>query len=670
VSRPRLTALLLALATLVIFLPAGRFDFLNFDDPEYVTENPMVREGLTGDGVAWAFDGFHASNWHPLTWLSHMADCTLFGLNPGAQHFVNVLFHAANAALLFALLWRLTQRFWPSALTAALFAWHPLRVESVAWISERKDVLSTFFALLTLLAYARHAKEKEKQKEKESGKPNGKDGRGGQARLYYAICLGLFALGLMAKPMLVTLPFVMLLLDYWPLARISKSAGFRRSVPALIVEKIPFLVLCAISCVITYLAQKNGEAVVPLTTIPLALRLENAPVAMAGYLRDTFWPAGLCVIYPMPRELSAVSVVLCAAVLAGITVAVWRWRWSRPYAITGWLWFLGTLVPVIGLVQVGGQSMADRYTYIPSIGLLTALVFLAAELAERMKAPVAIRTGGAAAALIACVAVTEHQLPYWRNSETLFRRAIAVTHDNSVAMINLGVALEAEGRLQEAVDAYRDALATGNQRREIFNNLGHALSRLGRHAEALAVYQQALALEPGDPALHTDAGSELSDLGRFSEAQREFSLAESLAPNQAAPHLDSAMAWLKTGNEAKGLEELQTAVRLEPDNFKTLAAAARVLAANDDAAARDGKKALQLALKADELSGHAQPVVLDVLGMAYAESGDFTNAVAAEQSALDAAEAAHFENTNGMNERITRYQQNRPWRESFRAPAH
>jgi hypothetical protein len=263
-SRPRLTALLLALTTLVVFLPAGGFRFVNFDDTDYITENPVVKHGLTPAGVAWAFTGYHVSNWHPVTWLSHMADCSLFGLNAGAHHFVNVLFHAANAALLFVLLWRLTQRLWPSALVAALFAWHPLHVESVAWISERKDVLSTFFALLAMLSYAKYAQE--------------------NCRRSFWFALIFFALGLMSKPMLVTLPFVLLLLDYWPLGRLRDAECGMRNFQRLVVEKIPFLALAAVSCVLTFLAQRSGESVVALDSVPLGYRLENAPLAAAGYV--------------------------------------------------------------------------------------------------------------------------------------------------------------------------------------------------------------------------------------------------------------------------------------------------------------------------------------------------------------------------------------------------
>ena len=646
-SRPRLTALLLALTTLVVFLPAGGFRFVNFDDTDYITENPVVKHGLTPAGVAWAFTGYHVSNWHPVTWLSHMADCSLFGLNAGAHHFVNVLFHAANAALLFVLLWRLTQRLWPSALVAALFAWHPLHVESVAWISERKDVLSTFFALLAMLSYAKYAQE--------------------NCRRSFWFALIFFALGLMSKPMLVTLPFVLLLLDYWPLGRLRDAECGMRNFQRLVVEKIPFLALAAVSCVLTFLAQRSGESVVALDSVSLGYRLENAPLAAAGYVQKIFWPAGLCAIYPLPDKIPALPVALSVAVLLLISAAAWRWRGSRPYFITGWLWFLGTLVPVIGLVQVGGQAMADRYTYLPAIGFFIALVFLGNDFAGRLQMPKIIRFGFAGLVSLACILATENQLQFWRDSETLFRRAIAVTENNDIALINLGVALDVQGRFDEALAVYHQAERSGSRHFEVHNNLGNVLGLLGRHAEALAEYREAIRHRPDNPKFHNGAGTELAALGRWDEALAEFSEAAALNPNYAAPHVEAAKVLFKLGRDAEGLDEFQAAVRIEPDNYKTLATVAHYLAANENAAARNGQAALALARQADELSGHEQPVVLDFLGMAFAANGDFSNAVNCAQNALVLATAAQMPSAGAMQLRLELYQQNRPWRESFRA---
>jgi hypothetical protein len=333
-SRPRLIALLLALITLAVYLPVTRHDFVNLDDADYVTQNPIVQEGLTVGGLHWAFTTFHASNWHPLTWLSHMADCECFGLNPAGHHLVNVLFHSANVALLFILLLRLTSQIWPSALVAALFAWHPLHVESVAWVAERKDVLSTFFGLLTLLSYVKFVQA--------------------QQRSSFCFALLFFALGLMSKPMLVTLPFVMLLLDFWPLQRIALDRWQGGEILRLVRGKIPFFLLSAASCVVTFLAQRQGEAVISLATVPLGYRLENAAVAIATYLGRLFWPVNLCAYYPLPGKIPALQIFLALATLLLISATAWHWRRSQPCWLIGWLWFLGTLLPVIGLVQVGG----------------------------------------------------------------------------------------------------------------------------------------------------------------------------------------------------------------------------------------------------------------------------------------------------------------------------
>jgi tetratricopeptide (TPR) repeat protein len=635
------------LVTLLVFVRAGGFDFLDYDDTDYVTDNPVVQEGLTLPGLRWAFLGYHAANWHPVTWLSHMLDCGLFGLNPGPQHFVNVLFHSANTALLFLLVWRLTRRWWPAALVAALFGWHPLRVESVAWIAERKDVLSLFFALLALHCYAQYAAEAQK--------------RPGRRRLAYVSALACFALGLMSKPMLVTLPFVLLLLDYWPLGRIPGAAPWRR----VVVEKIPFFALSAAACVATVWAQKAGEAMVTLEHIPLSLRLENAPVAVADYLGKTFWPAKLCVIYPMPEAISAWKWAAAAGLLAAITGAAWRWRKASPYFIMGWLWFLGTLVPVIGLVEVGGQSMADRYSYLPSVGLLVALVFGGERLLERVAAGTGLRVGLAGMALAGCVAVTEYQLQFWRDSETLFRRATAVTQNNTIAWINLGVALESQERWEEALNAYEQAKRTGHPRHEIYNDLGLVLSHLDRHAESLAAYEEGIRLRPDNAILHLSAGGEQAALGHLEGALAEFATAESLDPQAAAPHLEAATALFQAGRDAEGVSELRIATRLARKNFRTLAVAAHYLAANQDAAARDGQTALSLALAADQLSGHAQPMVLDILGMAYAETGDFTNAVACAQDAVNVAESSRQKTAEGIRRRLALYEQGQPWRESF-----
>ena len=651
-SRPRLIAWLLALITLVVYLPASTFSFINYDDDDYVTNNAVVKHGMSSGGIIWAFTKFHAGNWHPLTWISHMADCELFGLNAGAHHFVNVLIHTANVVLLFVFLFRLTQKIWASALVAALFAWHPLHVESVAWIAERKDVLSTFFALLALLAYARFVELGKAQSPK--------------AKIFFALSLLAFLLGLLAKPMLVTLPFVLLLLDFWPWQRLQVSSFKLQVLQPLVMEKIPFFLLTIILCAVTFFAQRSGEAVVSLAHVSLRYRCENAIVAVADYLRNFFWPEGLCVIYPMPDKISPVKLIWSGAVMLWISLAAWNWRKSKPYFITGWLWFLGTLVPVIGLVQVGGQAMADRYTYIPSIGFFIALVFLARDFALKIQMPKAVVAGGMLIVASACILVTERQLQFWQSSETLFRHAVAVTDNNDIALVNLGAALEGQGKFADALEVYRQAEKIDGSRYQLYNNLGNVLGILGRHEESLAAYRTAMTRRPGTAFPHNGAGLELVALGQFTAALSEFAEAARLNPGLASPHLETAKILFKFGREAEGAAELRVAAKLDPDNFQTLATAAHYFAAADNVQVRDGRSAVLLALQANELSGHQQPMVYDILGMAFAAAGDFTNAATCAQNALTLARAAQLKNTEPIRQRLELYQKNSPWVETFR----
>jgi tetratricopeptide (TPR) repeat protein len=655
-SRPRLIALLLALATLLVFLPAGRYRFVDFDDTEYVTDNAFVKNGLNWTDLRWAFTAFHSGNWHPLTWISHQMDCELFGLNAGPHHFVNILLHAANVALVFLLLWRLTARLWPSAVIAALFAWHPLHVESVAWISERKDVLSTFFGLLSLLSYANFAHE--------------------NRRRSFWFALLFFALGLLAKPMLVTLPCIFLLLDFWPLGRLARRATENSSVArlqnfknfaALLMEKWPFFGLAALSCVVTVFAQKTGGAVVSLARVPLAYRMENAPIAAVKYVVKFFWPSHLSAIYLL-GHIYWWEAILCGAGLILISAAAWRWRAAKPWFIVGWLWFLGMLVPVIGLVQVGSQAMADRYTYLPSVGFFLAVVLLAADGLARFQTPKIIATGMSLLILAACIGLTEHQLPVWEDSETLFRHAIAMNPRNVLAMINLGVILQEEGRFDEALATYQKAEQyEDGPYYQLHDNYGDLLDRLGRHGEALAEYGKAIQEHPADVFAHNAAGSEFAALARPDAALREFAVAEQLDPHYAWPHVETAQVLLKAGRDAEAVNELRNAVRLDPGNPQVLALTAHILAANENPAARDGKTALLLAAKANDLTGHTQPMIFDAMGMACAELGDFTSAQACVQKALELAAALQMTNTAPLHDRLERYQNHQPWRESFRA---
>jgi tetratricopeptide (TPR) repeat protein len=704
--------LLLALVTLLAYLPASRDGFVNYDDQDYVTENSVVQKGLTWTGIKWAFTTSHASNWHPLTWLSHMADCELFGLNPGAHHLVNVLFHAANAVLLLVLLLRLTGELWPGAFVAALFAWHPLHVESVAWISERKDVLSTLFALLTLLAYTRYAQKRSRVEGRESMAKSSVPALDPLARrsgaetarpstFDYALALIFFALGLMAKPMLVTLPFVMLLLDYWPLRRVrsaecgvrsqkssvSQPAGApkqsegdstpwraeaeRRRLNRLIFEKWPFFLLAAVSCVVTFLvqSQRSGDAVASLELVPLHYRFCNALVSYGFYLLKMVWPVGLAVFYPMSDHLTRIlmAATASAVVLVIISSFVWRAGRARAYLPVGWLWFLGTLVPVIGFVQVGGAALADRYTYIPSIGVFIAVTFGVCDLADRFQFPKKAIATAAALILATCLILTENQLRYWHDSETLFAHALAVTKNNHVAHVNLGVALEQKGKLNEALAEYRAAEQLAPELYHIHNNLGNLLDNLGHPNKALTEYRWAVLLNPSLPSLHNGAGMVLAELGRFDEAMSQFKEAARLDPTYPWAHFEIGKMRLKQGRDAEAIDEFREALRIAPDNFQILAYTAYVLAAEENPEVRDGKTALVLAIKANTLTGGTQPLVLDVLGMACAANGDFSNALAVAQNALDLATTARMKKLELLQQRLELYKNHQPWRESFLA---
>ena len=648
-SRPRVIVLALALTTLLVYLPVTHDGFLNYDDQDYVTENSMVQRGLTWAGIEWAFTTGHASNWHPLTWLSHMTDCSLFGLNPGGHHLVNVLFHAANAVLLFILLLQLTGALWPCAFIAALFAWHPLHVESVAWVAERKDVLSTFFALLTLLSYTKFVKE--------------------NCRRSFWFALIFFALGLMSKPMLVTLPFVILLLDFWPLQRFSHFKFQMATVTRFTLEKNPFFLLAAVSCLVTFFAQsqQSGDAVASLELIPLHYRLLNAVISYGRYLLKMVWPVNLAVIYPLPEHLSWMyaAAATSAAALFIISWLVWRGHRKFPYLLVGWLWFLGALIPVIGLVQVGSAALADRYTYVPLVGIFIAVVFGGCDLAKRFQIPKIIMAVATVSVLATCLILTENQLRYWRDSETLFTHALAVTKDNHVAHVNLGVALDQKGEPNEALEQYRAAERLAPELYHIHNNLGNLLDKMGRPTEALTEYRQAVRLKPDFAFLHNSLGDELATLGRSDEALQEFSTAARLDPNYPWPRVGTAKVFFKQGRDAEAVAELRAALRIQPDNFQILTTVAHYLAANENAAARDGQAALVLATKANILTGGSQPVVFDILGMAYAETGDFTSAQTCAQNALDLATAAQMKNLEPLKARLELYKKHQPWRESF-----
>jgi protein O-mannosyl-transferase len=545
-SNPVFICLFLVALALITFWPATRYDFVNYDDSDYFTANPYVLSGLTSANSVWAFTTGHASNWHPLTWLSLMLDADLFGKNPAGPHFTNLVFHASNTALLFLLFWKLTAAVWRSAFVAALFALHPLHVESVAWIAERKDVLSTFFALLALLSYAHYAKE--------------------NCRRSFGFALAFFALGLMAKPMLVTLPFVMLLLDWWPLQRIS-NPGFQTSnLRRLIFEKTPFFLLTIISCVITFVVQQKGGAVAALAKISLAERIENAFVSYARYLGKTFWPHALASPYPHPGHWEMSLVIFSAALVIGLSAIAVLFARRFPFVFTGWFWFVGTLIPVIGLVQVGNQAMADRYTYLPLIGIFIIFACGLNELCVNWRLPRLAAAFLAAIILFAASLQTRSQLAYWQNSGTLFRHTLAVTENNFVAWTDLGTYLSSQGQLPEAMDCFQKSLQINPDSADTLYNFGNALTRLGRLDEAMNNYRRALAIDPDRADALANLGFALSAKKQFTDAVSCFEQALKLDPDSAAAHNNLATALFTEHRFGDAAQHYRAAIRLAPDN--------------------------------------------------------------------------------------------------------
>ena len=648
-SKPRLVCLALVLITLATFFGVRRFEFTNYDDPEYVTGNPQVTQGLSGEGIRWAFTTFHISNWHPVTWLSHMVDCELFGLDAGAHHVVNLILHLLNTALLFLLLWRLTGEVWPAAFVAALFGWHPLHVESVAWIAERKDLLSAFFGLLAMHAYKGWVRNR----------------RRGQ----FALLVAMFILGLMAKPMLVTLPFVLLLLDYWPLGRMKTPWGQAASkglpFPKLLAEKGLLFIATMAACAVTLAAQR-GDAVRSVQEVSLGARLENALVSYTAYLTKMFWPMDLAVFYPLRRDVPIIEGVLALMVLAGICFAVWKLRASWPYLFVGWMWFVGMLVPVIGLVQVGGQARADRYTYLPLVGVFIMLAWGGRDAVRAFRVPAKLTAAAGSVMLIACTFLTRLQVSHWRNSESLFRHALEVMPENAVAHINLGSVCEQAGRADEAQAHYREALRIDPLRAQAHNNLANVLDATGKFAEAVPHYEEAIRLRPREPIPRNHFGMALAGQGRFDEALSNYAVAMTLVPRDPLPHYLSGVTYLKQGQTARAIESFRAALRLDPNHAKSLDRLARVLACATDAPVRDGAEAVRLATRAAELTSWQQPAVLETLAAAHAEAGHFEEAVRAIQSAIELLNESGASNeARSLEPRLQSFRAHQPWREDF-----
>jgi Flp pilus assembly protein TadD len=679
--RTPVVCLALAAITFAVFGQTLTHQFVNYDDETYVYDNPMVARGLTIKGIIWAFS-CHAANWHPLTWLSHMLDCQLYGLHPGGHHLTNVLLHTATVIALFLVLRQMTGAFWRSAFVAAVFAIHPLRVESVAWVAERKDVLSGLFFMLTIGAYARYARQ------------SWSFGR-------YGLVMLLFALGLMCKPMLVTLPLVLLLLDYWPLQRVET-----RKFSGLVLEKLPLLALSAASCVATLLAQYEGIQSAGSFSTPI--RLANALVACVVYLGQMVWPAKLAVFYPYPNNgLPAWEAALAGTLLAGLSAIAWWQRRKQGWLITGWGWYLVMLLPVAGIIQVGLQAHADRYTYLPQIGIYVAATWWVAERGAKWRVSRAVVRGLAAGVLGALMLCAWKQTACWKNSENLWGHALACTSGNSMAHSglgnvflkreqlgnaitefqqavqlnpcyadahndlgtalcqygrvddgiteiqkalqlvpdnpayhsNLGNALLQNGRREEAIAQYQAALQIKPDDAKARNNLANALLQQGKAEEAIAQYQITLQIDPGYAEGHYNLGNVFSQQGRLDDAITHFQKALQINPGDGKAENNLGIALVKKGKVAEAISHYRQALQLAPADAGALNNLAWLLATRPEASLRDGNKALELAWRANELTGGNNPTILHTLAAAFAEAGRFPEAVETAQRALNLAGA-------------------------------
>jgi tetratricopeptide (TPR) repeat protein len=554
-----LLAAMLALVTIALFWPATSYDFVNYDDPEFLTANPHVQGGLSWEGVKWAFRNTEqADYWAPLMWLSHMLACQCFGLNAWGHHLINVLLHATNTVLVFIVFQRITRASGRSLVLAALFAWHPLRVESVAWVTERKDVLSMLFWMLALWAYSRYAEGQMQNAERKAQNAEIRFPIPHHVSRYYLLALGSFALGLMSKPMLVTLPCVLLLLDYWPLERFKRERTGR-----LVAEKVPFFVLAAAVSVVTFAVQNHGGALAMDKGLPLGARVGNALISFCRYLGKLCWPTNLAVFYPHPGHWPVGQVLLAGGFILGTSVLLYVGRRRYPFLLMGWLWYSGTLVPTIGLVQSGAQAIADRFTYLPSLGVLILAIWGAHELAKRWRCPVMALRVTAVALLVLCLVATHRQLEHWHDSETLFRHALRVTENNWLAHNNLGTALDAKGQTSEAISQFQEAIRLKPDDANLHYNLGAALAKKGRTDEAISQYQEAIRLKPRIAEAHYSLGSMLAQKGRTDEAISHYQEAIRLKPTYADAHYSFGNALARKGQISEAISQFQEAIRLK-----------------------------------------------------------------------------------------------------------
>ena len=653
-------SLFLVVIILAAYWQLPSHEFLSFDDNEYITQNTHVHEGITWKNIAWTFRSTDFGYWHPLTWMSHMLTFQLFGSKFGMHHLTNLFFHIANTLLLFLVLKRMTGALWQSAFVAAMFALHPLNVESVAWASERKNVLSTFFWMLTMLTYVCYAE------------------RPGFYR--YLLTLFVFVLGLMAKPVLVTLPFVLLLLDYWPLCRFNlarlrsdnqethttKITGFQRSpVLRLVLEKIPFLSLSAVCIYLSSLSIQRFGIAISTAWVPMKLRIANALVSYVSYIKKMVWPHNLAVFYPYPQTLPLWQTVGAGLLLLCISFLVLRAVRSKPYLAVGWLWYMGTLVPAIGLVQAGlWPAMADRFAYVPLIGLFICIAWSIPDFVGRWhyrKAGIAVIV---ATLFPFLMATTGLQLRHWQNGVTLFTHNLNVTHNNSLAHYELGNALKQKGKFEKAMFHYSKALKINPNYAEAHNNLGYILARQKHYNEAIDHYFEALRIKPGYTEAHNNLGTALLHQGNEKEAIVHYYEALKNNPNYAGAYYNLGKVFANHLNIEKAILLYRKALKLNPEMTQALYNLSWILASHEDEKYRNGEEAVKLATQLCKITEYQQPLPLDALAVAYAETGRFNEAVfTARRGLIMALRYGPNELILGLKKRLQLYQEKRPYRQ-------
>ena len=655
-----LVSLFLVVIILATYWQLPSHELLPFDDYGYITKNTHVHEGITWKNIVWTFSSTDFGYWHPLTWMSHMLAFQVFGLKFGMHHLINLFLHISNTLLLFFVLKRMTGALWQSAFVAAVFALHPLNVESVAWVSERKNVLSTFFWMLTILTYVRYTE-----------RPN----------FYrYMLILFVFVLGLMSKPMLVTLPFVLLLLDYWPLCRfnlqscrghqeVHKSIHTdpRQSlVLRLVLEKIPLFILSFTCIYLSALSIQRFKIVISMASVPMKLRIANALVSYVRYIKKMIWPQNLAVYYPYPHTLPAWQVIGAFLLLVIVTFYAFRWVRLKPYFTVGWLWYIGTLFPVIGLVQAGlWPAMADRFAYVPLIGIFICIAWGVPDFVGRWR----YRKAGFIAVSTALVPIfmvmTWLQLRHWQNGVTLFTHNVRVTHNNSLAHKELGNALEQQGNLDKAILHYSKALKINPNNAEAHNNLGYILARQKHYKEAIDHYKAALRIKPNYTEAHNNFGTALLHQGNEKEAIVHYNEALKYNPNYAGTYYNLGKIYINQNKIEIGIQFYKKALKLNPEMTQVLYNLSWLLASHEDEKYRNGKEALDLAKELCKITQNSQPLALDALAAAYAETGRFNEAVFTVRRALEMAlKFGPNELISGLTKRLRLYQDKRPYRQS------